>query len=69
MLFASRSGHGPDPLYPFKAIALVTGIGLFLVGVRLEAQWLTWVGLGVLGVALVLRVMGRSGGSESGEDR
>ena len=66
MLFASRSRHGPDPLYPFKAFALVMGIVLFLVGVRFEAQWLTWVGLGVLGVALVLRMMGRSRDSGDG---
>jgi uncharacterized membrane protein YiaA len=60
MLFASRQSSGGDPLYRWKALALVTGVGLFLVGVRLQQGWLTWVGMGFLGVALVLRVFGRT---------
>ncbi len=61
MLFASRRSSGGDSLYPWKALALVTGVGLFLAGVRLQQGWLTWVGMGALGVALVLRIRGDRG--------
>ena len=55
MLFPSRHSRSRDPLYRWKALALVTGVALFLTGVRLEIPWLNWVGIAVLGVALVLR--------------
>ena len=64
MLFASRSSDKPDSLYPWKALALVTGVTLFLLGVRVEQRWLTWVGLGILGVALLLRVLQGRGTAE-----
>ena len=58
MLFASRSSSEPDPLYPWKALSLVTGIGLFLLGVRLEMRWVTWIGVGAMVVAMLLRFVG-----------
>ncbi len=62
MIFASRSPRSPDRWYRWKALALVTGVGLFLLGIRLQQRWLTWVGTGVLALALVLRVFaGRRG--------
>ncbi len=67
MLFASRSSRGGDPLYRWKALALVTGVGLFLAGVRLQEGWLTWVGMGLFGVALLLRALGKTGGREDGK--
>jgi hypothetical protein len=66
----SRSARGSDPLYRWKALALVTGIGLFLAGVRFEIPLLNWAGIGALGVALVLRVFrgtGGTGGTEGTE--
>jgi hypothetical protein len=66
MLFASRKPSGGDSLYPWKALALITGVGLFLAGVRLQQGWLTWVGMGFFGVALVLRVFR---GTKDGERR
>ncbi len=68
MLFASRRSSGGDPLYPWKALALVTGVVLFLAGIRLQQGWLTWVGMGVLGVALAQRVFGGTVGVDGEDD-
>jgi len=68
MFFPSRSHAGPDRYVPVRAAAFVVGTACVLVGAVTERRWIVWVGMGVLGVAIVIRLLARRhGGAEPPE--
>ncbi len=64
MLWASRSRRGPDRFYRLKLALFVLAGALILLGVRLENTWVIWSAVGVLLLAVGLRVLGRAGSGE-----
>ncbi len=57
MLFADRGRRGPDRYLQWKVAALGVGAALLLFGIKLEAGWLVWAAIAVLGLGFVLRFL------------
>ena len=57
MIFASRAPRRADGLTWTKAVLLVAGAAVFLIGNVVALRWVSWVGLGLLLVAFVMRFM------------
>lgn len=45
--------------FELKAWAAAIGFTVGLAGIALERRWLVWIGVGVLGVAFLLRFLDR----------
>ena len=48
-------------VFVLKAAFGGAGLGVGLLGMALEARWLVWIAVGLLGVAFLLRFAGRRG--------
>jgi hypothetical protein len=46
-------------LFACKAGLAGVGLGVGLVGMALEARWLVWIAVGLVGLAFLLRLAGR----------
>ncbi|MGD8727367.1 MAG: hypothetical protein PVH40_06960 [Gemmatimonadales bacterium] len=57
MFLPSRERKGPDRYYTAKLTLLIAGVALLLVGVRLDNGWLANAAIGVLAVAVLLRLL------------
>lgn len=71
MFLANRGRQGPDPSLRFRAALLVVGAGCVLAGVRAGKPWAVNVGIGVLLVAVLIRliVRRRTAGKGDSEDQ
>lgn len=67
MIFASRDRRGPDPYLEWKVGTFVVGAALGIAGIALEARWLVWAALVVLGAGFVLAALGRWRGPDPDE--
>jgi hypothetical protein len=59
MLFTNRSRTGPDPTLRYRAALFVVGVGVILSGMRFGKPWAVNVGIGVLLVAVLIRLTAR----------
>ncbi len=59
MFLPSRSRPGPDPHLRLRTALFVIGVGAILAGIRAERGWAVWVGMGVLLMAVVVRLVTR----------
>jgi hypothetical protein len=59
MFFTTRSRTGPDPTLRYRAALFVVGAGVILSGMRFGKPWAVNVGIGLLLVAVVLRLVAR----------
>ena len=60
MMFRASRGDvtRPDRFFAIKAVLFVVGASLGIAGMVAEAGWLVWVAIGVLAVAIVVRMVG-----------
>lgn len=59
MFLANRGRQGPDPSLRLRAALFVVGAGFVLAGIRVEQPWAVNVGIGVLLVAVIVRLIVR----------
>jgi hypothetical protein len=59
MFFPSRGHTGPDPTLRVRAALFIIGAGFVLAGMRVGKAWAVNVGIGVLLVAVLVRVVTR----------
>ena len=59
MFLASRGRPGHDPSLRLRAALLVVGAGFVLAGIRVGKPWAVNVGIGVLLVAVIVRLVVR----------
>jgi len=57
MFFPSRSHPGPHRFFRLRAALFLVGTIAVLAGAGLELRWLVWVGMGVLAVAIAIRLL------------
>lgn len=57
MFRPTRERRGEDRFLAWKVRVFVVGAALALAGVGFSLSWLVWVGIGVLGVGMVLRLL------------
>ena len=59
MFRASRGDlTGADRFFAIKAVLFVLGASLGIAGMVTETGWLVWIAIGVLAVAIVVRLVG-----------
>ena len=59
MFLANRGRQGPDPSLRIRTALLIVGAGIVLAGMRVGKPWAVNVGIGVLLVAVVIRLIMR----------
>lgn len=59
MFLASRSRRGADRFLAWKTVLLLVGIGLGLLGMRLENRWIVSAAIAVVLVGFGLRFLPR----------
>ena len=59
MFLRSRGSRGYDRWYRLRLALFVVGTGCVLAGIKAERRWAVWVGMGVLAVAVVIRLVTR----------
>jgi hypothetical protein len=69
MFLPSRSRQGPDPYLRLRTALFLVGVGIILAGMQAHRRWAVWLGMGVLLVAVVVRLLTRMRrGKEPPED-
>jgi hypothetical protein len=64
MFLPSRERQGNDRWYRLRLALFVVGTGCVLAGARAERRWAVWVGIGILLVAVAIRLVARRGADE-----
>lgn len=59
MFRVSRGRSDGDGFFAIKAVLLAVGAGLGIAGMAYDVSVLVWAAIGVLAVAVILRVVGR----------
>ena len=59
MFLRSRGSRGYDRWYRLRFALFIVGTGCVLAGIRAERRWAVWVGMGVLGFAVVVGLVTR----------
>ena len=57
MFLPSRGRPGPDPHLRLRTALFLVGVGIILAGAQAHRRWAVWVGMGVLLVAVVVRLL------------
>lgn len=57
MIFRPSREPGDSRYFEIKALLLVIGASIGVVGMAQERSWLVWIGIGILLVAMILRLM------------
>ena len=60
MFLPSRGRQGVDRWHRLRLALFIVGTGCVLAGMRAERRWAVWVGMGVLLVAVVVRLLTRA---------
>ncbi|MGD2134849.1 MAG: hypothetical protein PVF27_01765 [Gemmatimonadales bacterium] len=56
-MLISRNRGGPDRYVLAKALAYVVGVGLFLIGVRIDSDTVRWIAVAILLGGFALRLL------------
>ena len=59
-MFRAARGNvtGSDRFFAIKAVLFVVGASLGIAGMVSETGWLVWIAIGVLTIAIVVRLVG-----------
>ncbi len=68
MFLPSRGRQGPDPYLRLRTALFLVGVGVILAGMQAQRGWAVWVGMGVLLVAVVVRLLTRKRGDDEPEE-
>ena len=67
MFLPSRGRQGPDPYLRVRTALFLVGVGFILAGAQAQRRWAVWVGIGVLLVAVVVRLFTRTRSDDEAE--
>jgi hypothetical protein len=68
MFLPTRGRPGYDRWLRLRLALFVIGTGFVLAGMRAERRWAVWLGIGVLLVAVVIRLVTRRGAPDPPQD-
>lgn len=68
MFRPSRGRPGAVRWSRVRLALFIVGTGCVLAGIRAERRWAVWVGVGVLLIAVVIRLVARRGTGEAPPD-